>query len=334
MRDCLLRRRARKTHFQWGMVRTRYSDDEYASPTSQRSNWVFTICNPTDSDIAAMHQEQNYRALVCQHEICPNTGTPHIQGYVEFSRSMRARAVCRILGNRARIYIRLGSQEDALRYVRKEESRDTAFPMVHLGTLKKEDGESCSAFENLREALESEDAIGKVARDHFALMMRYRCSAIWYRNLRPQRRNWQPRVEVYYGDTGTGKTRRCEELFPKAFWLFPPNVRNGPVWFTRYSGESDVVIDDFYGWMPWTLLLRVLDRYPLQVHVHGSSVPFLARSIVLTSNVHPDQWYDYDRSPHMKYAALARRIDKITKFSDGIGGVGTDLGSGRTLCSP
>ncbi len=296
------------------MVRTRYEDRSYLQPSSQLSNWVFTINNPTYHDIESLYQESNYRAIVFQYETAPTTGTKHIQGYVEFSRSMRAAAVVRILGGRARIYVRLGTQEDAVRYVVKEETREEWTTPVRLGILKEESGDGGTAFENLRSALDSDLPIRTVAVNHFPLMMKYRTSAIWYRNLTPTKRTWKPVVDVFYGEPGSGKTYAASEKYPDAFWLCPPNVRGGPVWFTGYSGQSDVIIDDFYGWMQWTQLLRILDRYPLNVQIHGYSIPFLGKNIVLTSNVHPERWYAYDKSDHMKYEALRRRIDKITKF--------------------
>lgn len=275
---------------------------------------MFTINNPAKSDVEAITCEQNFRAIVYQFEIAPETGTPHIQGYVEFSRSMRPASVQKILGGRAYIYVRLGSQSDAVRYVTKTDTRRPGSDPMRYGTLKDECLGGHSAFEDLREALESSDQISKVAKDHFEMLMKYRCSAIWYRNLNPPKRDWKPSVDVFYGDPGTGKTRSAAEKYPSAYWLAPPNVRGGPIWFTGYEGEEDIIIDDFYGWMPWTQLLRLIDRYPMVVHVHGNVVPFLGKRIIFTSNVHPKKWYDYEKSVHMKLPALMRRIDKVTRY--------------------
>ncbi len=296
-------------------MRTRYDDPEYTPSSSQRCHWVFTLFYEKESDFACLYREENYRAIVFQLEICPTTGRKHVQGYVEFSRSMRFSAVVRILGGRARVYVRLGTQTDAVRYVTKEETRVPSTQPVRLGTLRAEDGQSSDAYTCFRDALDdSEQSIRTVAVNHFPLMMKHRNAAIWYRSLDTPKRIWNPRVVVLWGASGTGKTRAANDLFPKAYWLCPPNVRNGPIWFTGYAGEADIIIDDFYGWMQWTQLLRLLDRYPCNVLVHGSSVPFLGRNIVITSNVHPKEWYDYEKSDFMKYEALSRRIDRIDHF--------------------
>ncbi len=300
------------------MVRTRYEDLEYRVPSSQRANWFFTICNPTPACYAAIASEQNYTAMVYQREICPLTGTPHIQGYVELSRSARGGAVCRLLGGRAYVYTRLGSQSDVIKYVTKTETRDPDFlAPVKLGTLKAESGESSDAFTSFRLALESEAPILDVSRDHFPFIMKYRASAIWYRQLRTKKRTWIPHVSVYYGLPGSGKTYKANEVLPNAYWLPPPNVKRGPIWFTGYRGEEDIIIDDFYGWIQWSQLLHLLDGYQMQVHVHHGFVPFLGRRIIITSNVHPERWYNFLNSEHMVYQSLFRRINVIQHFTGG-----------------
>ncbi len=289
------------------MVRTRYADPGYKLPSSQRAAWCFTICNYTDADLAAVTSEQNYTALVYQFEVCPDTGTPHIQGYVELSRSARAGNVCRLLGGRASVYVRLGSQTDAVTYVTKRETRASGESgPFRLGCLKQDSPESSDAFTSFRMALESQESMPIIAATHFPLMMKYRNSAIWYRNLTPRKRDWEVTVTVLYGDTGSGKTRKARELLPNAYWLSPPNVRRGPIWFTDYNGEEDIIIDDFYGEMRYPQLLRLLDRYQMQVHVHGGFVPFLGRRFVITSNIHPSNWYI-----QCDYAPLHRRLTDI-----------------------
>lgn len=91
-----------------------------------------------------------------------------------------------------------------------------------------------------------------------------------------------------------------------------PNCANGSIWFDGYQGEDIVLIDDFYGWLPWTFLLKLLDRYPLRVQTKFGVVPFRSKIVYITSNVHPDKWYSYGEN--MVYEALRRRIDTITHF--------------------
>ncbi len=54
-------------------------------------------------------------------------------------------------------------------------------------------------------------------------------------------------------------------------------------------------------------LLMLLDRYPLQVPVHGGSVEFVSKRIIMTSNAHPRDWYSSDKFTY-EDGPLQRRL--------------------------
>ena len=120
-------------------------------------------------------------------------------------------------------------------------------------------------------------------------------------------------VRVYYGDPGSGKS--CRAFDEAGDDVYPLGHSNGGAWFDGYAGQRTVVIDDFYGWLPWSFLLQLCDRYPFRVPTKGSHLPFLSRVLIFTSNVHPRQWYDFNTKPHMQYAALARRITTLVEMN-------------------
>lgn len=92
-----------------------------------------------------------------------------------------------------------------------------------------------------------------------------------------------PVIKIYWGDSGTGKTRKATNDFPDAYILTKPN-KDGNVWWDNYNGQKTIIFDEFYGWIPYDLLLRVLDRYPLQVPIKGGFVQLLATTFIFTSN--------------------------------------------------
>lgn len=58
----------------------------------QNSKWCFTLNNYDDGDVEhlrALAQQGTTKYLVFGREVSPTTGTPHLQGYVIFSRSIR-----------------------------------------------------------------------------------------------------------------------------------------------------------------------------------------------------------------------------------------------------
>jgi len=112
-------------------------------------------------------------------------------------------------------------------------------------------------------------------------------------------------ITVFYGPTGTGKSRRAWreaglDAYPK-----DPNTK----FWDGYNGHKHVVIDEFRGVINISNVLRWFDRYPVLVEIKGSSSVFRAEKIWITSNLHPDQWYP--ELDDQTRAALKRRLNII-----------------------
>lgn len=114
-------------------------------------------------------------------------------------------------------------------------------------------------------------------------------------------------VFVYWGSTGTGKSRRAWD--EAGIGAFPKDPRTK--FWDGYSGHEHVVIDEFRGDIDIAHLLRWFDRYPVIVEVKGSSCVLSAKSIWITSNLSPEQWFPGVDSETM--AALRRRL-RVTHF--------------------
>jgi len=115
-------------------------------------------------------------------------------------------------------------------------------------------------------------------------------------------------VHVFWGTTGTGKSRRA---WDEAGLLAYPKDPRTKFW-DGYAGHQHVVMDEFRGGIDVAHLLRWLDRYPVIVEVKGSSVVLRATTIWITSNLDPRDWY-----PGLDTAtkeALLRRLT-ITHFN-------------------
>jgi len=115
-------------------------------------------------------------------------------------------------------------------------------------------------------------------------------------------------VNVFFGRTGTGKSRRAWE--EAGVLAYPKDPRSK--WWDGYKGEEAVVIDEFRGTLDVSHLLRWLDRYPVRVECKGSSVPLQATKIWITSNLAPGDWY-----PELDVQtkeALLRRFNNIVEF--------------------
>ena len=66
--------------------------DNKGKRLSNAMHWVFTYNNPPDDFIQLLHVVHEIKAFVVQKEV-GQCGTPHLQGYIEFKRRVRAPAV-------------------------------------------------------------------------------------------------------------------------------------------------------------------------------------------------------------------------------------------------
>lgn len=85
--------------------------------------WVFTINNYTPEDesavLALASQEGKIKRMAVGKEVAPTTGTPHLQGYVRFVKSVRQGQVCAALGGRAHVEPRVADEPTAAGYALK-----------------------------------------------------------------------------------------------------------------------------------------------------------------------------------------------------------------------
>ena len=113
-----------------------------------------------------------------------------------------------------------------------------------------------------------------------------------------------PEVWVFWGETGTGKSRRAFEQWPDAYRKMSTDK-----WWDGYKGEDTVIFDDFKGSsMRLHEFQMVIDRYPMQVEIKGAFVDLSATRYVFTSNKHPRDWYSREADPD---GTVMRRITEF-----------------------
>jgi len=229
-------------------------------------------------------------------------GTPHLQGYIELSSSRKLAFVKAILP-RAHWEIRRGTQAQAREYSRKEDTRIDG-PWEH-GTYEPHLPGKRSDLLAVKDAIDTGMSEPDLWETHFGDMCRYHKAFNEYKRAKHEDRNWPTRVYLVIGPPGCGKTRYCARNAPTAYWK--SRTGNDNQWWDGYDGHSDVVIDEFYGWIRYDTLLRLIDRYPLLVECKGGTRKFVARRIFITSNRDWRDWY-----PNIgDMGALERRINEF-----------------------
>ena len=270
-------------------------------------SWCFTLHDPTPDEINTL-TDLDVVFIIFQRELCPTTEREHLQGFIRFKQAIRVAGIKkRTCIERIHIEIARGTDDANIKYCSKDESRMVGTTVTKRGKLPGTG--SRSDLHRLVENIRDNVSVDTLYESFPANMLRYPRGIDNCRSYFMAFRNWKPIVDVYYGEPGTGKTRTAAEDSPLAYWVGPPHNEN--VWFDGYNGHEDVIIDDFYGWMKWSLLLQLLDRYPLRVQTKGGTTSFLAKHIVMTSNSHPRDWYT---NKFCNYGALRRRIDNVFEF--------------------
>lgn len=275
--------------------------------------WCFTLNNYSDLEygqIAAIFSDESKEVnyLIVGKEV-GETGTAHLQGYIEFSTRIRLPAVKERVCQRAHFERRRGSPTEAADYCKKDKD------FIEYGTLSRGKGARVD-LDAIRVAISEGAEEKEISDQYFPTWCVYRRSFDRYRELcnEPRFRS-ELKVYVLWGDAGVGKTRFATEYARrrgKRFWISSvPDLQ----WFDGYAQQEVVILDDYRGDAPIALLLRLLDIYELRVPVKGGFVAWNPAEIWLTSNKEPGEWH-----PSVDFHPLRRRLTRIVYFS----GKGTD----------
>nr|AQU11728.1 replication protein [Cruciviridae sp.] len=133
----------------------------------------------------------------------------------------------------------------------------------------------------------------------------------YFRTGMPYPRN----VEVRWGAAGFGKTYGAAQDYNFEASLIKGlcTGKEKTPWFNGYNRGDEVAIIDDFDWenFPIGTLLDILDSYICQVQVKGGFVPWMPKTIIITSTVNPKDWYPGRRQPE-----VLRRINLITHITE------------------
>lgn len=233
------------------------------------------------------------------------TGFLHWQLVVQFSKPTRVAAIKRTLGES--VHAEKTRSEAAIDYVWKADTRVDG-TQFELGTraLRRDCEKDWDAIRDMAKQGRLDDIPGDVYVRSYNSLKR-----IAVDHMEPA--GIQKRVHVFWGATGTGKSRRAWD--EAGLNAYPKDPRSK--FWDGYAGHENVVIDEFRGGIDVSHMLRWLDRYPVIVEVKGSSVVFKAQEIWITSNISPDEWYP-ELDAETK-AALRRRFTEVIHFNHPFG---------------
>lgn len=267
---------------------------------SRKRNYVFTINNYTAEDLTACEKvECSY--IVYGKEV-GTEGTPHLQGYIEFENGKSMKSIVKLLGGRCHVEARKGNAKQASTYCKKD------------GDFTERGEISCqgsrSDLDELAEIVKTK-GVEAVVEEMPAMIIKYAKGIERLAELSLKPRSTKPRVVWLWGNAGVGKSKVAFDAEGKSIYSW-----NQTKWWNGYRQQSRLVIDDMHhnseSDSEFRYLLKILDRYPMQVETKGGMVHLNSEEIYITCEFPPDHFYDLGTN---KYNQLVRRIDEIHELT-------------------
>lgn len=311
----------------------RKSNDDILPPSKKISScdktktarrWCFTAFI-SQCPTPPMWNETKCTFLVYQREQCPTTGNIHWQGFVIFKTPVRHTGVQRTLAiGKSKCIIVNGTNEQNYDYCTKKETRIPGSNFTEYGLMPTDSGDR---MDIRKFYLDTKDGSTECElwETHTECMIKYPQALQRIRNdfnvVKKRNGITMPITTVHWGPTGTGKSHSAMKEaidytgdIDKVYILRDYGSLAGATIWTGYNPmkHTAVIIDEFYGWAKWHELLAWLDKYPVQVRVHGAMVDLTCMKFWITSNCDPEQWYNkLIDAGKVKYETLQRRLTNI-----------------------
>lgn len=263
---------------------------------SKARNLCFTINNYSDSEIDALKAWNQVQYLVVGKEV-GESGTKHLQGYVEFVSSKKFETIKKYLP-RAHLEVRKGTAMQAANYCKKDGD------FIEQGKISNQGKRT--DIDVACDMIIAGRKMKDVALAHPSTYVKFHKGLTAFKSIILDPRNQVPTVTVLYGPTGVGKSKLAREMIEGDYYTWGPEQDK---WFDGYEGQKIVIMEEFRGQLPFGMMLRLLDRYDCKVQYKGGMIEFVATTIILTSPKHPSEWYE--SLGNDKTDQLLRRITEI-----------------------
>jgi hypothetical protein len=236
------------------------------------------------------------------HELAPTTGQHHVQGYFELRKGLQwsyatAKESSLFSGQPAdrSLWLRSSVGSALQNQVYTQKTADVGRWSLVRGEFRNYGQGKDPGLNRALRRIDAGEPVGRVYRAEPDASARHYRFFREYRLATTEPRSWPMSVFYIFGPSGSGKSSLAHEFFPpnhENFWLTVPKAGRN-VWWDGYDLHSTVVIDDwkpgYFGDGHVLFMQRLVDRYALQVPIHGGQVPFVARTLIFTSNTPPDQ---------------------------------------------
>nr|UOF80454.1 rep protein [Cressdnaviricota sp.] len=279
-----------------------------ANPTRNQSrNWCFTTNNYTVlcmDKVEGLADEPCVKYVVYGRERAPTTGTPHLQGFIQFTGNKSFSTVVDLLPFGSHVSKAVRPAHEAADYCRKDGDYFEAGPRP----VKNAGARATAEKWSVAKAAAKRGALDEIDDD---LFIKY------YSTFKRIQKDYMAKPEPLgtccglwiYGSTGSGKTHSVVTQHPDRY-IKPLNK-----WWDGYQGEDVVHLDELApshtSWIA-PYLKKWADKWPFDAEVKGGAMQLRPKLIVVTSNYTMSEMGFCDAD----YPALARRFRQVQKFRD------------------
>lgn len=246
--------------------------------------YCFTLNNYTEDEVSSIVGLGNYNYLVFGREV-GESGTPHLQGFIYYTNNRSLRVVRRDIP-RAHFELKKGTFAQAIDYCKKdgnvsEHGRRPSDPH-EKGEDQREKWKSILGKAKEGDEAWLEEHYPDVYFKHLPLFRSHRKFDVGVLDYIDTPHEW------WYGDTGTGKSKLLNEMFPDAY---PKNVSK---WWCSYKGEDVVHIEEWPTGINDIMvhhLKKWVDRYKFLAEYKGGAFVIRPKKVIVTSNFSIEQCF-------------------------------------------
>ena len=202
-------------------------------------HYCFTLNNYNELEINEIKENIfGWSYCIFGKEIAPTTGTPHLQGYMQFKNCKRFETLKKI---NPRISWRIckGSDEDNVNYCSKMNK------FFEGGERKQMEQGKRTDLNTFKDSILNGTKVETIAIEFPSVYHQYgrTLNKIEDIALRKKYRNWMTTCDWLWGKTGVGKSHKAFDNYnPETHYLWKLNDKN---WQDGYTGQEIVIINDF-----------------------------------------------------------------------------------------
>lgn len=262
----------------------------------------------TDNELKEYVQKIDHlKYCVFQRERGENTGTEHIQMYLEFSKQIRFNRLKSFFPT-AHIEKRKGTRKQARDYCMKEETR--IGEVVEIGSFVDNQGRR-SDLEDIVRMIKEGATDMEILSEYPSQYFLYNKHVAKVRELITKEKytkEWRDVVVIYiWGDTGTGKSRYVREKHGYENIYVVNDYGSGA--FDSYTNQDILILEEFRSDFTLKFLLQLLDGYPLRLPARYFDKVACFSRVYIISNIPMDEQYrNIQEKESPSWSALNRRI--------------------------